>query len=296
METTSTPKDTPHAAWSYERHRDHEREEVNWPSCYTRPGSIDAWRHRRMHDTLLPMLEAVPGARWLTIGDGNFASDAHYLMRKGAEAVASSISDATLAPALEKGYIKAFQVENAEALSPSDGAFDFVLCKESYHHFPRPPIAFYEMLRVAKVGVVLIEPCDGPQRPLDRLKTFIKRVIRKDDSVLFETSGNFIFRVDVAEVRKMMTALNHRCVAHKPFNDFFHPRISGGEYGKDRIKTFLSRLGIGVQDLLSSLRLMNPGLGTVIALKDDPTPSLRRALEKAGYRVHDLPRNPYLAT
>lgn len=42
-----------------------------------------------------------------------------------------------------------------------DDAFDYVLCKDSYHHMPRPMIALYQMLRVARRAVVLIEP-PGP--------------------------------------------------------------------------------------------------------------------------------------
>jgi SAM-dependent methyltransferase len=42
---------------------------------------------------------------------------------------------------------KNFQKENAEQLSFEDESFDFVLCKEAYHHFPRPMIALYEMIR-----------------------------------------------------------------------------------------------------------------------------------------------------
>ena len=126
-------------AWSYERHVRYEQQS-ELPSCYSAPGSIDAWRHQRMHDTVLPLLEANPNAKWLTVGDGSYGSDAHYLQGHGADATASSISDATLRGAHERGYIATYRIENAEALALEDDSFEFVFCKESYHHFPRPPL------------------------------------------------------------------------------------------------------------------------------------------------------------
>src|SRR5690606_20081037 len=105
--------------------------------------------------------------------------------------------------------------------------------------------------------------------------------------------GNFIFRLNIREVEKMMTALNHGCIAYRHFNDFYHPRISVGEYGAFRPRTLLTEVGIAVQDLLCSLRLMNPGLACLVAFKEAPSTSLRDRLIGAGFRVVDLPENPY---
>lgn len=60
----------------------------------------------------------------------------------------------------EIGYIYNYSKENLESLSFNNESFDFVLCKESFHHLPRPYIGLYEMLRVSKIGVVLLEPYD----------------------------------------------------------------------------------------------------------------------------------------
>ena len=66
---------------------------------------------------------------------------------------ATDIAEVLLKEAKEEGYIKAYSKENAESLSFADNEFDFVFCKESYHHFPRPMIALYEILRVVKRGL-----------------------------------------------------------------------------------------------------------------------------------------------
>ena len=98
----------------------------------------------------------------MTVGDGRFGKDAHVVQSKdpSARVHATDISDMLLREAAATGYIKSFSRENAESLSFGDGEFDFVLCKESYHHFPRPMIALYEMIRVAGTGVILMEPTD----------------------------------------------------------------------------------------------------------------------------------------
>lgn len=62
----------------------------------------------------------------------------------------------------ERGFIHHFRALNAAAMALPHGVFDFVLCKESYHPFPRLMLAFYEMLRVARAGVVLIESNNTP--------------------------------------------------------------------------------------------------------------------------------------
>ena len=276
--------------WSYSKHAAHELE---LPSCYTNPRSVDAWLHRRMLEMVRPLLQQFPEGSWMTVGDGRYGSDANFLENAGVSAVATNISGATLAQAKEKGFIRAYQTENAEHLSAGDDSFGFVLCKESYHHFPRPSVAFYEMLRVAKIGVVLIEPAEGSARPLDFIKATVKKVLRKDQSNLFEESGNFIYRVNVREIEKMMTALNYDCIAFKRFNNFYHASLAGGEWRLLSPQAALTRLGIAVQDYLCSMRLMNHGLVCVIALKGAPPARLQHRLRSAGYTIRLLPKNPF---
>ena len=162
----STPK-TGFSTTSYAAHERTYDTEINQnlAQTWTKENTIDSWRHARMYQCVDPLLIEFPGARWLTVGDGRYGTDAHYLEQHHADAVATDIADGMLQRAKAAGYIKNFQKENAEQLSFEDESFDFVLCKEAYHHFPRPMIALYEMIRVAKRGVVLIEP-DESRRPM----------------------------------------------------------------------------------------------------------------------------------
>lgn len=283
--------------WSYDKQRNNEQlvfKEQRLPPCYANPTSIDAWRHRRMHESLMPLLRDHPGARWLTVGDGNYGSDAHFLKENGADVLASSLTDEHLVVAKEKGFIDEYRAENAEKLSAADGAFDFVLCKESYHHFPRPPIALYEMLRVARRAVILIEPQETARKVLDYAKDIIKRLIRKDASTSFEPSGNFIFRVNIHEIEKMMIALNYEVVATRKFNDFYHPRVSSKEYAPFSMPVIITKFGIFIQNILCASKALDYGLATVMAFKEKPGRDLLRELERHGFKVSFLPKNPYL--
>jgi ubiquinone/menaquinone biosynthesis C-methylase UbiE len=281
-------------SWSYQRHSSQEQEQTGLPSCYAAPDSIDAWRHRRMLNTLLILLETYPNASWLTLGDGSYGSEAHFLQRHGADATASSITDANLRRAHERGYIAKYRAENAEALTVEDGSFDFVMCKESYHHFPRPAIAFYEMWRVANTALVLIEPIEDRRRLLDSFKYLVKRLLRGDTTDQFEVIGNFLYRVSIREVEKMATALNGACIAVKRYNDFYYAKASADRYGSATTGNLITRLGLFAQDALCRSRLLNFGLATVMIFKHDIDAALRKDLRRRGFELIQLPKNPYL--
>ncbi len=278
--------------WSYQRHISFEQESA-LPSCYTAPDSIDAWRHQRMHDTLLTILSAYPNSTWLTLGDGSYGSDAHYLQSHGADATASSLTDATLQGARQRGYITKYLVENAEALTARDDSFEFILCKESYHHFPRPAIAFYEMWRVASRAVVLIEPVDGRPRVLNSFKWLVKKLLRGDTTDQFEPSGNFLYRVNTREIEKMATALNGAYVAIKRYNDFYYAKASSDKYGSPTIGNVITQLGLFVQNILCQMGLLNFGLATVVVFKQEIDQTLQTSLRQHGFVLSKLPKNPY---
>lgn len=262
------------------------------PSRYTNPGSIDNWRHTRMLAMSDSLILAMPKSRWMTIGDGRYGSDAAYLESQGVDVLATSLTDERLRIAHADGLISKYQCENAEHISLPDNSVDFVLCKESYHHFPRPPIALYEMLRVAKEAVVLIEPMDNPKL-LDSLKTAFKRIIRGDQEMNFEPSGNYLYRTSVPEVEKLLTAMGGRYIAVKGLNDFFHPKLGNYEAGTVNVGSVITRFGVFIQDVLAKLGLLGYGLGSIIVFKGVPSESVLKSIRADSYKVIELPINPY---
>lgn len=276
---------------SYQRQAESEHQ-MKMPTRYTRPDSIDNWRHTRMLDMTRPIWQSFPRSQWITVGDGRYGSDAAYLHSHGVNVVATSLTDERLKYAHEQGRIPAFQAENAEHISLQDNAVDFVLCKEAYHHFPRPPVALYEMLRVARVAVVLIEPLDNPKL-LDGVKRLLKRVLRGDREMQFEPSGNFLYRLNVRELGKLMMAMGGEDMAFKGINDFFHARLGGHDARGFNTGSVITRLGIATQNVLSSLGLLGYGLGCVVVFKRGAGTESLASLRRAGFKCIELPKNPY---
>lgn len=281
---------------SYEKHAAVEAEQASqlrMPACFTDPDTVDAWRHRRMHEMLAPLMEAHPAAKWLTVGDGSYGSDACFLQQNGADVLASSLTDHSLKISAEKGFLKKYAAVNAEQIPYEDESFDFVLCKEAYHHFPRPPVAFYEMLRVAKEAVVLIEPYDGPKRFLDMIKEPAKKMLwGKDQTIHFEPAGNYIYRIHPKQIGKKLAAMGYSAIAHKTFNDIYLPA-----FGESKCGSFghvATRVAIGMQNMLCAVRLLNPGLVCLVAFKGAiPAAGLAKAWKKKGFKTVVLPKNPY---
>ncbi|MBU2634656.1 MAG: class I SAM-dependent methyltransferase [Nanoarchaeota archaeon] len=59
--------------------------------------------------------------------------------------------------------------QNLECLDLQPESYDLVFCKETLHHLPRPVLGLYEMLRVCKNAVIIIEPYE----------TFIGNILEK---------------------------------------------------------------------------------------------------------------------
>lgn len=262
--------------------------------------TVDAWRHERMYHLINPLLEAYPHASWLTCGDGRYGKDAHYIEKNGISVLATDISDTLLIEGKKAGYIRNYQKENAEALSFGGENFDFVFCKESYHHFTQPMIALYEMLRVSSKGVILIEPLDQyidsyvPEIWFRHFKNLIKFLLgKKIEKHNFEESGNYIYRISKREIEKLSIAMNYKTVVLKGINDCY---IKGVEFEKASPKSKLFRKikrRIAFSNLLSRLRLNPYKLMCAIIFKIEPDVILKNKLRKKGCRVIDLPKNPY---
>jgi SAM-dependent methyltransferase len=262
---------------------------------FTCRDSVDAWQHERMLQFVSPLIATYPDAQWLTIGDAG--ADAWILRNCGVKSVtASSISDARLKKAKELGYLNDIEIcsLNAEHLELPNAAFDVVLCSCAYHHLRRAPLGFYEFMRVSRIGFVLIEPAEYPLRPLDALRTLAKVLLRRRRPIydLFEPVGNYIYRVSERDIFRMLAAAQVPWFAIKTFNSFYIQRLAS-----QRRDALLARLifqiGVGVQDILSSCRLMSPGLCVVFVPSSRMAESAQGALRAARFRIVPIPANPY---
>ena len=264
------------------------------------PDTVDAWRHGRMYAALDPLLEIDKGRRWLTVGDGRYGKDARYLALHGADAVASDLDDTLLAEAQKIGFISGFSKQNAELLTFADQSFDYVLCKESYHHFPRPMLALYEMLRVSSKGVVLIEPGDRFvsyslirrfwTSAVDSLLSLLNKGVPRHS---FEEFGNYVYCISRRELEKVALGMNYRYLAFKGLNDHY---VAGVEHEKVSDRGRLLKLvqsKIMLRDVLSKLRISDHAMLVAIVFKQAPSMALRERLSGDGYELVELPENPH---
>jgi len=266
---------------------------------WLKSNTIDSWRHQRMYGCLDPILDIYKGNSWLTIGDGRYGTDAHYLLQKGAQVTASNIDDTLLKKANKLGFIQKFRKENAERLSFKGNSFDFVLCKESLHHFPRPYIGLYEMLRVARKGMVLIEPNDVShnltllQKLFCLIKTGIKRILGIKEPSPYEPVGNYLFRISREEMEKIALALDLPMIISRGINDIY---LENGEFQKahSSLPHTILKIKIHLLDLLCYFGLLKPNILFVAILKKSVSENDKQVFKKKGYSIHSLTRNPYL--
>lgn len=186
--------------------------------------SNDTKRHMAMIDEAILLFQFIDFSpdSVLTIGD-HFARDAAYLKRKfGAYAVASDLNTEGIRQAQEDGYVDGVVDINVEDISYDSSSFSLVFAKESFHHFPRPMLGLYEMLRVARDGICLIEPHDViPHNVYNHMSTKVREQESsasswRDD---YEIVGNYKYLLSIREVCKAAWALRLPAVIYQGFND-----------------------------------------------------------------------------
>lgn len=264
----------------------------------TRKGSVNYWRHLRLYNLLTPFLG--DDSNWLTVGDG-WGWDANFLYTAQKRVHASDLSTDTLRDIHARGLIGEFSARNAEKLDFDTNSFDYVLVKEAFHHFPRPHLAVYELLRVARRAVIFIEPQDpllksplllAVKNTLDRFSPeAINRVWKNRFS--FETTGNYVYKISDREMEKIAMGIGLPAVAFRGIHDYHldvagsytdppDPAVFRKVKGKLRLRNFLSRLGLMPYSQLCCVLFKTP-----------PDPSVHHALLTRGFQLPKLAPNPY---
>lgn len=265
--------------------------------------NLGNWRHARIRAPLKAIVANDPSASWLTIGDGRYGTDAHHLISLGAKSVhCTDISDTLLKIGHEIGFIHSYSAENAEALSFPDNAFDYVYCKESFHHLPRPYLALGEMFRVARKAVILTEPRDRviDRAPLSFAYRLLKALLGKNQQQHdFEPVGNYTYAVSEREIEKFLLGLHHTEVAFIGCNDAYLPGVEFSSLTSsrpaDRQLRFKIKGRIRVLDVLTRIGLMKSTLLTAALFKAAPAARLAGEMARQGWKLKQLPRNPYLS-
>lgn len=264
--------------------------------------TVNNWLQNIQFSCVDPLISK-PGLSWFTVGDA-YGLDAYHILSNGNQqsAHASDLNSDFLDIANKEGFIQKFSAENAEKLSFSDNTFDYVLCKETYHHFPRPFMAVYEMLRVSKRGVLIIEPQDPISKmPIllgitNILASISDKLVQKvwKNRFSYEPVGNFVYKVSEREFEKLAAGLNLPLVAFKRINSHFYFKgaetmkaTSGnGQFMKLKFKK-------KVFDILVSLGVCSSQVLASIIYKEMPDAQELERLKRAGYHLVQIPVNPY---
>ena len=279
--------------------------------------TVDAWRHKRMMMPFAPFVENA-NKSWLTVGDAH-GWDASRLTTMGAaEVTASDLSTIRLEHAKNEGIIRHYRAENAESMTSQTGEYDVVFCKEAFHHLPRPWIGLYEMIRVARKVVLMIEPRDwiidkgpvtlsGPKGLSGKLLLWARTklgitpkeistsdIFRLGDDPHYEDVGNYMFTISSREIEKVALGLDLPAIAFFALNDHF-------EGGLSRVLAEESNPEFGrVRELLNQAdRISHGGIGSSSMLLtaifvEMPSSELQAKLVEAGWFFRILNRNPYL--
>ena len=213
---------------------------------------------------------------WLTVGDYS-GVEANYLLQRKQKVTASDISDALLKEAYKDNLITDYSKQNAEHLSFDNDTFDYVMCKEAYHHFPRPYMAMYEMLRVCKKAIIVIgEPIDilSKMSSLVLIKNVLDKINPQLINILwknrfsYEEVGNYVYKVSEREIEKLAVGMGLPLIAFISLN-----MNTGSLY-----------------NILSSLKIIPRSSLSFVIFKNDPSLELITEMELNKFKLIELPK------
>jgi ubiquinone/menaquinone biosynthesis C-methylase UbiE len=247
----------------------------------------NALLNAKRYSKIFPLLQERD--KWLTVGD-YLGEEAKLLSSFGVATTASDINTTYLEVAKQENFISDYSWQNAEKMTFEDGSFDYVFCRDSYHHFPRPYLAVYEMLRCASKGVVIDEPLDPVLKmPLllflcnlvDTKKQPLRSYSLWKNRFSFESAGNFVYKVSSREFEKMSMGIGLPAIA------FYYSNSSNNMiYTKSLYNTLYV--------FLSKMKLIPKTTMTTLLFKKIPDETMKQKLLKAGWMYCELPKNPYL--
>jgi SAM-dependent methyltransferase len=246
-----------------------------------------------------------PIKTWLTVADYN-GFEAHYLLQKKMKNVtASDLSDAMLKEAKVEGFISDYSRQNVESMTYGDNAFDYVMCKQAFHHFPRAYQGLYEMIRVSKMAAILVaEPIDilskmaslmVVKNVLDRINPLLINKLWKN-RFSFETVGNYVFKVSEREMEKIAMGIGLPFIAFKRLNIFTtHETIEGlGDVPLNQKVYKRIRRKLALRNLVSAMGIIPYGSLGCVLFKEQPSGEVIRKMKDQGFITIQLPANPYL--
>lgn len=151
---------------------------------------------------------SLDGKRVLVVGCG-LGTDLFYLKRYAdAKFHCTDISSQNVT--ITKKSFPDVEAETAdtEALPFPDEHFDFAVVCDSLHHMARPYMGIYEMLRVAREGVCIIEPHDC---------LLTRTATRFGLMQEFEEAGNYVLKLSRHDIARLARSFRLKCASTSVF-------------------------------------------------------------------------------
>lgn len=277
--------------------------------------SVDFWRHCRMYNTISAIADEYNQAQWVTIGDGRFGLDSIRLKKLFGlkNILPTDIAENMLIESKNKKLIDNYSIENAEHLSFADNSFDIVFCKETFHHFPMPFMGLYEMIRVCKDAVVLIEPSEKIYTNDVSSKKYLRSAIKLLWAKIFrkpflpylptkfnvehgyEDAGNYIYTLSIRELERLIHGMDLEGLAYKKFNDVY---IKGCEFEEAIPENKMLQQMQGelkkYEDLVNKYpQYYQPNMITAIIFKNKISKALKDKMMSDGFQFVSKLQNPY---
>ncbi len=258
------------------------------------PDNADFWGNTLALKELEKPFRVLPERSILTVGDGKGGKDAAFFKSLGHRVTATDICPVVLEEAHRRGHIDHFSSADAENLAFDDGSFDIVLAKETLHHLPRPYLALYEMLRVAREGIVLVEPHyrhAGSEPP--SLRSIVRCITRRASphpipQPSYEPSGNFVFKLNPYELTQIARAMGLPAVAFG-YGNFFYQSGCESIRGEE-LKKLISQKEKEFAEADARRGIESRPLIIALMWKAAPPGELAAALREAGFRFEVLER------
>jgi hypothetical protein len=184
---------------------------------FINPKSIWYWMHTYCLNDINCFFKNISSSYFLTVGDGYCGREAGYIKSFGHKVHASDIETCLIELAKTKNLIDEYSCQDMNSLSFEDNTFDYVLCKESLHHLSKPYQGIYEMMRVSKKGIIIIEPNGDNNHPY-----------YLND---FEDCGNYGFSFNSYDLIKVGMSMGYR---------YFVITYSNMFYGQHNIDNILN--------------------------------------------------------
>jgi ubiquinone/menaquinone biosynthesis C-methylase UbiE len=276
--------------------------------------TVGDWRHKRMLEFATAFSST--NHSWLTVGD-HYGHDAKRLAFHGVRNITvSSLSTVALEEAARLGEVSRYLSLNAERMDLADQSFDYVVCKESLHHMPRPYLAIYEMLRIARRGVFFIEPTDplidwssgnvnvsinreffadpivgSSVRYLDQSG---KKIMEKFTDWWEDGPFNYVYTLSKREIKKI--ALGHGLPAFGTLglNDFYHTEWNGQSSTENSPGFEETKRQIALYNQLCQTTGIPYNYTIGMLFRETPTPEQMSRLQQLGSEI-SITRSRFLA-